>query len=970
MVKNKLRMTLFLFFLIISTGCLPLGNEENSEPETEEGTTLDVVDEKLTVSFLEKVVNLNLAIEGEYEFKFNSNLEANFEITCDKQTGFSLDSYKVIFNEEGAYTFTVTATTKEGKVATDEMVINAFVDLEEPLLTVEENKVDFDINKETYALNYKANKNAKISIVVDKEVDLSDEGMKFLEVGVHKIQITATLYHLSETKEIEVFVYNTLKLFGDGSQSYPWQVSSVDDLAMLSSKILIDDFSFKNNYFKQTTNIDLSGVENWIPIGTIGLPFEGNYDGDNFEINNLTINTSESFQGLFGFVTGIVKNVTVSGEIVVTTNNLPYSHSLVGGIAGGINNGAQIINCVNKINIFADASAGGIVGEVLETDYHLCGEVFSKIINCQNHGKITANFKNAINENTMYFGGIAGKNHGVIENCINYGEVDAETNAHDSTLGNDYVGGITGYSYQPFFSGFGPNSQMNYDAIVGSINYGYIRGSHAVGGIVGQHVLNIKDCINEGNVKGGKSVGGIAGVTGTSSTTANDYTTVINCINKGTITTFDRYAGGIVGYTYDDIMDCKNYGAIDYLDGTYAQCIGGIAGIKVSGYIKGCDNYGNVSGVFCVGGIAGQHYDEILNCNNEGKISGDNCVGGIAGVSGGSSQQNYGSPKIIETTNYGEVIVSTRNAGGVAGMSYGEITNCENHGIIHHADGANTYYVGGISGTKQAGVITNCKNTANVSATASSTVVGGIVGENITGAIMNSINSGNITGIKSVGGIAGRLKDNNYAVTGCESEVSAKISGNDCIGGIAGRIEASLTDKPIIIDTCNNFSIIEGVTGYIGGIVGMHGSHNIVKNCINNGDVSGLGYNDSENIGVGGISGQLFHSSKILNSTNNGQITGERVTGGIAGSAKPNASTPFEINGCINNGIITCNYQANKDAWVGGILGYGSNGAVQDCINNGEIINTNGSKYVNAICGKVASVTQNNNQDLSAKELS
>ena len=149
----------------------------------------------------------------------------------------------------------------------------------------------------------------------------------------------------------------------------------------------------------------------------------------------------------------------------------------------------------------------------------------------------------------------------------------------------------------------------------------------------------------------------------------------------------------------------------------------------------------------------------------------------------------------------------------------------------------------------------------------------------------------------------------------------------------------------------------------------MHGSHNLVTYCTNYGKVSGLGYNSSENIGVGGISGQMFNNSKTTHCINNGQVIGERVTGGICGSSKPNASTPFEISNCTNNGNIICNYLASKDAWVGGILGYGTNGSLLDNTNNGKITNTNGSKYVNAIYGKISSVTTSNNQDLYVEEV-
>lgn len=847
---KKLLFYISIFFVVLLVSC------DKAKVENEE------LDKKpLLVNFKEDSIVLKLSEKNDYQFEYTTNKECEINLKCDKNEGYTLENEKVTFTEKGEYKFTITANDKEME-ATDSMVIFV-LDNDEPKISGYEENIDYDFSNGAFELKYEVSPSfVKTIITCDKEIEIVDGKINFLNIGLNKLTITAMVGDYQSKAEINVNVYNIFNLSGLGTEEEPWEVKTVNDLEMIKEVVLEDEKDLTGKYFIQKNDIDLDGI-NWTPIGTIGLPFRGIYNGNDYTIKNLNINSSESFQGFFGFLTGIVTNLTVKGEIVVTTEGIPYSHSLAGGIAGGMNNGAKIINCTNYVNITADSSAGGIVGEILETDYYLCGEVFSEVISCTNYGKIVANFSNAKHENVMYFGGITGKNHGKIYGCANYGVIDAYSQRNETTKSNDYVGGIAGYSFQPFYSGFGPNDSMDYAAIENSRNEGKVSGVHAVGGIVGQHALRIVNCENFGNVKGDKSIGGIAGISGTEGTANIGYTSINKCKNSGSVSSTNSYAGGIAGYVYNDIIECENYADV-LSSGTEAKSIGGIAGLS-KGLTDKCKNTGKVTGLCYVAGIVG-------NAQN------------------------------------------------------GTTSNCINEGII-------------------------------IATATSSAVCGGIIGDNNNNKILNCTNKGSVEGISNTGGIVGRLKGKGYEVNNCHSLDSAVIQGDNNLGGIAGRIEATSTDSPIVIIDCSNSSTVTGVTGYCGGIVGMHGSYNLVTSCVNNGKVSAKGYNSTENIGVGGISGQLFHSSKVSNCTNNGEVVGERVTGGIVGSAKPDSAKPFEISNCINSGNVTCNYIANKDAWVGGILGYGTNGSIVNSINNGEIVNTNGAKYVNDICGKTSKVT-------------
>lgn len=74
------------------------------------------------------------------------------------------------------------------------------------------------------------------------------------------------------------------------------------------------------NTFILGADIDLSGVENWTPIGlTANYAFKGNFNGNGYEIQNLNINVINgvhNVSGLFGYMYGDVKFLGISGANV------------------------------------------------------------------------------------------------------------------------------------------------------------------------------------------------------------------------------------------------------------------------------------------------------------------------------------------------------------------------------------------------------------------------------------------------------------------------------------------------------------------------------------------------------------------------------------------------------------------------------------------------------------------------------
>ena len=159
------------------------------------------------------------------------------------------------------------------------------------------------------------------------------------------------------------------------------QISSVDDIIAFR-----DEVNAGKNYVgitvELTADLDMTSVENWIPIGNGGgtaSSFCGTFDGKNHTISNLTSNNKDQ-AGLFGTLYGYVKNLKMENVNVTSTH-------YAGGIAAhlGSENGKVISNChvsggtITSTPELVNGSydngdkAGGILGYVTGID---------KVTNC------------------------------------------------------------------------------------------------------------------------------------------------------------------------------------------------------------------------------------------------------------------------------------------------------------------------------------------------------------------------------------------------------------------------------------------------------------------------------------------------------------------------------------------------------------------------------------------------------------
>ena len=335
--------------------------------------------------------------------------------------------------------------------------------------------------------------------------------------------------------------------------------------------------NLKGNYILMN-DIDLSGWDNWVPIGDNAKAFEGTFDGNGHVIKNMTIREVAPTQGAWGLATHIglfgdtsfstIENLgMVSANIRITSG----SNIKVGTIAGG--SSGVIKNCYNEngsidVDIStADLMIGGIVGSGAR-----------EIINCYNTGKIEAN-----SEFPIFVGGVAGSAGAILDsynigtitvtatsnvavggiasicstatNCYNTANIRASARSSSTKEYTAMVGGIVGTGSMDFTSTRKKGATISHCYNIGNISV-YDTEKSIVGGIAGE-AFSISDCFNTGTLYAESTenyanawLGGIQ-----STAYSNSNCVIRNCYNVGTIETASInkrsvHTGGIVGVIF------------------------------------------------------------------------------------------------------------------------------------------------------------------------------------------------------------------------------------------------------------------------------------------------------------------------------------------------------------------------------------------------------------------------------------
>ena len=318
------------------------------------------------------------------------------------------------------------------------------------------------------------------------------------------------------------------------------EISLADDLAIFAHAVNNGDLSGRADVtVRLTADLDLTGFR-WVPIGFGEAEFAGIFDGCGHTIRGLTIQKKwPGNYGLFGAVSGTIRNLTVAGEI----HNLAGDpHSAVGGIAGELSGGV-IQNCAAEFTVDSNLQslgffAGGVVGLVKKG---------STIRDCRSSVRVER-----VQAGYLYLGGVAG--------AIMDSQADRCTYTGSITIlgeGSYYIdaGGIVG-NVQGRSAVTGCHTLGTVDA------YAYDADYSATGGIAGrlEGPGVIRDCCSRGNVSGGeRAVGGILGDFSLYARTPEADCMVCNCLHLGDVIqspdSCSASCGGIVGEIINKAVD-------------------------------------------------------------------------------------------------------------------------------------------------------------------------------------------------------------------------------------------------------------------------------------------------------------------------------------------------------------------------------------------------------------------------------
>lgn len=242
----------------------------------------------------------------------------------------------------------------------------------------------------------------------------------------------------------------------DGSEQYPWKISTVQDLLNLKSAVegtASEDNPYRaDHFYKQTADISLYG-QAWTGIGLLAdsysvdtqHSFKGTYDGNGYAINDMTLHvdssvaegTTNRYLALFRAVNGAtIKNLTVEVEGL---DAMAADDVTAAAIVGLVNGGATLVNC----------TATGNLGTNATPVVHMTGGVVCRVVNptdstMYDNPLVLENVTNRVNiVCARKVGGIVASCSGKVymTNVVNEGNI-----TKTGTKSGDSIGGLIGYT--------------------------------------------------------------------------------------------------------------------------------------------------------------------------------------------------------------------------------------------------------------------------------------------------------------------------------------------------------------------------------------------------------------------------------------------------------------------------------------------------------------------------------------------
>ncbi len=757
---------------------------------------------------------------------------------------------------------------------------------------------------------------------------------------------------------------------GEGTPEAPYRISDHNDLYALA-----DDVNDYNKCFVMTADIDLDpclpgrrslttaliapDVETNNGSTFDGTPFVGTFDGNDFQLINLTIATTaptNEYLGLFGKTDA---NAVISNLGVTDVNITGGAGSYYLGALVGYNWDGSITNSYATGTVSGDYYVGGLTG----------ASTNGNINECYVTGAILGGW------NASYIGGLSGLNsYGTINDCYATGSVEG-TNASDYLGGlvgysiygtviasfatcdvsaadnSRYVGGLVGYNRDDgaitdcYATGAISGGEDYTGGLVGHNDYGgTITASHAtgevragdhVGGLVGNNGYNgaVRDCYATGSVSGGIRVGGLVGMN-------HSKGTVTNCYATGSVA--GGRVGGLVGENFGPITGCYALGDVN------GGSVGGLVGDS-SGEISACYSTGTVSGVGSLGGLIGDAYPfEAVTSMSFWDVESS----GRSGSSGGKglTTQQMKTMSIFQNAGWAD-------SGWVMqdGQDYPRLA-WENTGGVP-IPAAEPVPLPGAGSEADPYQVWTAQDFALLS------WHGSILDKHIV--LMNDVNVAEVSlyPIGDLGPFVGAFNGNGHVIRKAVVDFptsdcvglfgyldhggrianlgieEVNVTGDEYVGGLAGW------DSNGTISECHASGTVTGVR-YLGGLVGYNAYDSTIKDCYATGVVSGGGY-------AGGLAGCTDFYSVTVNCYATGAVSGQACVGGLVGNSSGaiagcSAAGAVSGTGGFVGGLVGRNYStiancfatgavSSDGSHVGALVGYNEYASATDCYATGDV---------------------------------
>ena len=315
----------------------------------------------------------------------------------------------------------------------------------------------------------------------------------------------------------------------------------VDFAAAVNSGASIEKWQAKDGGVNLLANIDMSSIENWVPIGNAkcvpgaadpvieGNAWTGKFDGNGRKISGLKMVAAGTEDGAnYGLFGVLAPGALVQNFIIDSSCSLEVTSSAV--TANGVLAGYVYDATVRDVTSYARMTFKGQAGDKKFMSMALVGQVY-----CEKEGV-------------------------VMDSCHNYGEIVAENE-------KNLQAGATAYH------------------IAGLVGF-----AHALSGA--PVMTTISDCSNYGNMTSATArTSGIVAA-------CNRNVQLSNCVNHGDqFNTFPKQGGGRLGnITCNITAGCSMTGCINYGDliSTTGARSGGIVSLSNTAVFENCANYGEI----------------------------------------------------------------------------------------------------------------------------------------------------------------------------------------------------------------------------------------------------------------------------------------------------------------------------------------------------------------------------------------